>query len=391
MKLVVISHKECWADPNSPTGYSTIGGFPFQMRSISELFDQTIIIQMLKSSEIPKGVRPIDGHNLKVIALKEPSGENYIRKINFILWFIYYFPRIWNEIRAADAVHTPVPGDFGIMGIILGLLQHKPLFVRHCGTWGVPSTIIDKILMIFLEKIARGRVVVLATGGGFSPPSSKNPNIKWIFSTTLTENDFTHITQKIKDRPDDKIYLIYSGRLDHKKNVESIIKAFKLVREHYSNVFLNILGTGREEGRLRSLTHNLSLSDFVNFTGSISHQEVLNNLLRAHIFVFPTNVKEGFPKALLEALACGLPVIATNISVIPYLVTNEVGILIEKTDPETVANAIMDLINRRDQWAIMSQKAIALARNYTLEKWKEEIKIFLEHNWKTNLSDYSIL
>ncbi len=53
MNLVIVSHKECWKDINSPTGFSTIGGFPFQMEAISQLFTQTKLIIALKTLPSP--------------------------------------------------------------------------------------------------------------------------------------------------------------------------------------------------------------------------------------------------------------------------------------------------------------------------------------------------
>ena len=100
MKLVVLSHKVCWRDADSPSGYVTDGGFPFQMRAISHLFEQTRLA-ILSGGRKPAGARALIGHNLEVRPLPSPAGSDLWRKLYMLLWMPRYLPRIWREVRAA--------------------------------------------------------------------------------------------------------------------------------------------------------------------------------------------------------------------------------------------------------------------------------------------------
>lgn len=170
MRLAVISHKPCWPAPDSPSGYATDGGFPFQMAALSELFDQTMLVIPAHKVSAPSGTSPLQGHHLSVLALGQPAGFRLHRKLSLLLWMPRNIPRIWNAIRWADAVHTPVPGDIGLIGILFSLLQRKPLFVRHCGMWSKTGRFSRRFLVWMLEHIAGGKNVVLATGGAASCP-----------------------------------------------------------------------------------------------------------------------------------------------------------------------------------------------------------------------------
>ena len=193
MRLVVVSHKETWKDPNSPSGYATIGGFPFQMGAISELFDQTTLMVPIRSTELPPGSLPLLGRNLEINPLPEPPGADLRRKIALLVWLPLNLPRIWQAVRQADVVHTPIPGDIGTIGLLVALFQGKPLFARHCGTWGSLNTLAKRFLHWLLERIAGEGNVVMATGGADSPPSERNPAIKWIFATTLSDKEIRNI------------------------------------------------------------------------------------------------------------------------------------------------------------------------------------------------------
>jgi len=226
---------------------------------------------------------------------------------------------IWHEVKQAESVHAAVPGDVGTIGLLVALFQSKRLFVRHCGTFGEPQTISDHILLWILEHIAGGRNVILATGGSDAPPSKKNPNITWIFSTTLSQAEFEQTPKANPWSLGKPLRLITVCRLAEGKNVQAILRALPVIRDMIPDVHLDVLGDGEYRSALENLVRELRLADAVTFHGNVNHADVLKQLSTSHLFVFPTRVKEGFPKAVLEALACGLPVIATRVSVIPQL------------------------------------------------------------------------
>ena len=133
--------------------------------------------------------------------------------------------------------------------------------------------------------------------------------------------------------------------------------------------------------QLQALTRKLNLEHAVTFYGNLSHQEVLRTLSQAHVFVFPTRVKEGFPKAVLEAMACGLPIVASNVSVIPHLVGEDKGIVLEEPTSEAVARAVLTLMSEPARMAQMGRNARDASREYTLEAWRDTIGHLLRESW----------
>jgi glycosyltransferase involved in cell wall biosynthesis len=381
MKLLVISHKECWSDPSSPSGYSTVGGFPLQMAAISRLFDEACVIATLSRTERPSGTTPICGHCLRVHPLPVPPGQDLRRKLALITWVPRHLVTMWRAAKKADAVHTPVPGDVGLIGILVALAQGKPLFVRHCGTWGEPRTAADLFLFWLLERIAGGRNVVLATGGGERLPSEKNPAIGWIHSTTLSEADLEAIPPPKPWRRGQPLKLVTVGRLSPNKNTQASIRALAQIQTVYADTTLDVVGGGLCMAELQQLTAQLDMDHAVTFHGNVSHERVLEILQRGHLFLFPTQVREGFPKAVLEAMACGLPVVATSVSVLPHLIGDTRGVLLAEPIPEAVAEAVLDLIEDEEKLAAMGREARKIAGKYTLEAWQEIIAERLRESW----------
>jgi len=380
MILLSFSHKVCWRDDASPSGFVTNGGFPFQIQAISGIFDETRLVVLEGTGEPPQGLSPICGRRLSVISSREPSGKGILRKFGAGWWSVRNAQSLIREIRKADAIHAIVPGDIGFIGLLLALVGRKPLFVRHCGTWGHSATLADRALMAVLRRVAGGRVVVLATGGGEEPPEPSNPAVSWIFSTSLRDAELAPLR---RDRfwSGGPLRLISVGRLDRGKNTIASIEALPAIRKLVPGSTLEIVGDGPEEGRLRQRAAGLELESAVRFYGNLDHKGVLDVLKRGDLFLFPTRVAEGFPKAVLEALAAGLPVVAPRISVLPHLIGARCGVLLEGTDPSDVVAAVSELTSNTERFQKRARAAQTTASEFTLERWAAVIRGRLQSAW----------
>lgn len=380
MRLLVISHKPCWQNPSSPSGYVTDGGFPFQMQAITELFDQTSIAVPIEDASAHSGTHPLDGHNLSVLPLDMPPGRHLRRKLTLLPWMASNLVDLWRAVREVDAVHAPIPGDIGTIGILVALAQRKPLFVRYCGRWGKKETFAEHFWHWLLLRIAGGRNVVLATGGGEDPPSPKSGAIDWIFSTSMRQAEINAYRPRRPWQRGEPLRLITVGRLESGKNADQVIRALKEIRQLYSQTTLDVVGDGRLLADHRQLASDLKLNGVVMFHGKVDHAQVLALLNQAHIFCFPTD-SEGFPKAVHEALACGLPVVTTPVSVLPTLIGEKNGALIEAPQAEQIAQAVLSIIADEDDFAALVRHTQDTARAYSLESWRDEIGARLRVAW----------
>ena len=73
-------------------------------------------------------------------------------------------------------------------------------------------------------------------------------------------------------------------------------------------------------------------------------------------------------------MACGLPCIATRVSVIPHLIENQCGLVLDKTDPDTISNAIIHMTNDLEKMLQMANNSRVASKIYTLENWKSLIE-----------------
>ena len=324
----------------------------------------------------------IKGNNIDVIGIKEPNGEGIIRKINSLLWLFNNYLTINSIIKNVDIVHSMIPGDIGLMGLFIALRHNKFILVRHCGTWGNTTTIMDKIVNWILPKISKKKILTLATGYDKSHPNQNNKNIKWIFSTSISQKEMDSISVANQWNGSEPIRLVTVCRLTMEKNVISIISALSKIKKQFPDAKLSIIGDGKERSTLESFTRSKELQKNIIFYGNLNHEDVMRVLSRSHVFIFPTNTKEGFPKVLIEAMANGLPSIASNISVIPTLINNNAGIVLKDTKPDSIADAILNITSDLNKMREMGAQARKISQNFTLEKWSEQISDYMYDTWK---------
>ena len=224
---------------------------------------------------------------------------------------------------------------------------------------------------------------MFATGGDIEPPSSRNASIEWIFSTSLTENQIQNATPRPLNAGN--LRLVIACRQERGKGTDVVIKSMPLILKLFPEATLDVVGGGSLIETFKELANATGVADRIEFHGKISQSAVFDLLKECDVFCFPTSASEGFPKAVLEALASGLPVVTTRVSVLPLLIGNESGVLIDEPTPEEVAAAVQKICADPQKYSEMSVNAVQTARQFTLENWRDQIGQTLADRWHIDL------
>lgn len=386
MKIVVYSHKPVWCSRESSSGYATDGGFVFHMQALAGLFDELRVLVPVAPMGASKGEIPFPAGALVVVPLAPLWGRGVWRKLLFPFWLLRNAPTLLGEFFRADGVHTPIPGDVGTVGMLLAWLFRKPLYVRHCGNWLKPQTGAEKFWRWFMEFAGGGQNLMLATGGAPTPPSPRNPSVQWIFSSSLWRREIAAVARPRTLPLDRPLRLILVARQETAKGGGRLIESLRWLSADFPGIEAWIVGDGGAIPGYRKLSAELGLEAQVRFPGKVNHEEVLGLLHDCDLFVFPTTSSDGFPKAVLEAMATGLPVVATRVSVLPSLLGEGVGLLLDSAEPVEVARGIRSALSDRGRYEDMSRKSVCKAQQYSLETWAETIGSHLQTAWGATLS-----
>ena len=158
--------------------------------------------------------------------------------------------------------------------------------------------------------------------------------------------------------------LITVGRLSSEKGQVVLLRACKLLADQGTKVHLTLIGSGPLEGLIRDEIANEKMGGYVELTGELPPDEVRRKLEDSDVFCL-TSFAEGLPISIMEAMAVGVPVIATSIAGIPELVVNEeTGLLVPPGNVEALADALEKLLGNSKQ----RDKIVAAARSRVEER-----------------------
>jgi glycosyltransferase involved in cell wall biosynthesis len=138
--------------------------------------------------------------------------------------------------------------------------------------------------------------------------------------------------------------LLFVGRLEERKGVDILLDAVALLKASGSDVRLKIVGNGPQREALQRQTAALSLAAVVTFAGTKDEAAVAEALRYSDVLVVPS-LSEGLPVVIMEALASGVPVVASAVDGIPELVREgETGRLVPPSDPQALAKTIEQML-----------------------------------------------
>lgn len=159
-----------------------------------------------------------------------------------------------------------------------------------------------------------------------------------------------------KNRTTFRPRIIVTRSLEDIYNVECVIRAFNLIHDQYPEAVLGIVGNGSRRADLEQLVKKLQLADCITFYGRVDHSRIQDFYEDHDIFMNASKV-DNLPGTILEAFACGLPVVTTNPGGIPYMVEDgKTGVLVENNDCQGLAEKTIELLK-------FPEKANTLARN----------------------------
>jgi glycosyltransferase involved in cell wall biosynthesis len=173
-------------------------------------------------------------------------------------------------------------------------------------------------------------------------------------------------------------FLLYVGMIEPRKNLSTLLKAFAKVADQMPDHRLVIVGPkGWMVDNIHQQTDQLRISDKVYFTGYVERDDLPLIYNLAEVFIYPSTY-EGFGLPVLEAMACGTPVISSNVSSMPEIL-GDAGVLIAPNNPQALGQSLLDLINDPMERQRLSLKGLERASAFTWEHTAEKTIAVYRH------------
>lgn len=374
MKLLYCSYKQTFRADNE---YYSNGSFPYFIPALSQFFEEMYLMVPV-GDYLPKGVSRLDkAAQLRVIETKAYRNK-YLRGMQSYCWSfanILKFRR-WQE--KADAVLIAIPSTIHYLAYLPML--NKPLVVLVAGdeqeVLKVSSSPLIKMEhftgLVKLRELLQGHILRKANTiicrnlkfkekiiQRYNLPESKINIITAGIDTNvfrpLNSKERAQIRQNVGLKNNTVIGFVAVG-ISHSKGADTLIKAFNLLRSKYPQAKLlligeDILGFKRDQS--------------IVYCGIVKKEDLPAYYNAMDIFVFPSR-SEGVPKVVMEASACGIPVISTNVGGIPELIkAEETGFLVNPEDVNKITSYCQTLLEDAGLRKGMGDKG----RKYALEKF----------------------
>lgn len=314
------------------------------------------------------------------ICLGEPTGSHYERAVEELGVPLHFLGKkqkatlaMMQRLDALFQQYRPTVVHMHMRGLTYAyplLLKHRTpvrVYTVHNLAWYDRGTRLQKLVATLAFRYRIGRVVPVAIA------ERVRDSIQQVFgyaNAPLIPNgiavDEFLLPAEVRLRwrrkegiPDEALVMVHVGRFTLQKNHEMLIRAFAKLRLPASACLL-LVGEGELQAQTEQLVRELGVADRVRFLGVRADiPELLN---ASDIFVLPSRW-EGNPMSVMEAMAAGLPVVATAVGGVPELVQDgTTGLLVPNEDTEALAQALQRLVDNPDLRATMGNHARRVAQ-----------------------------
>ena len=280
-----------------------------------------------------------------------------------------------HQIEAAIVFFSLPCGPIGLLG---RWMQGVP-YITSLRGGDVPGTepsleLFHRILTPLRRTVMKNSVAVVANSEGLKKMAEAIDPFPVIVIPNGIDTDLFRPAQTAQSTPTrDSLRMLFVGRFQEQKNLEFLLH--QLVRRRPGTFELHLVGDGPLAPRLRALADRLGLSTAIIWHGWLRRADLLAIYQSADCLVNPS-LYEGLSNVVLEAMACGLPVIASNVPGNDALVLHgETGFLFDLNDPAGLASAMMQLQNAETRLR-MGQSARARALQFF--SWKTVALQYME-------------
>ena len=321
--------------------------FPVQIDLLTATLNGELV------SQIPQGINVVDLHQGRVFSSLFPL-IRFLRKNHPDILF--------SAVDNANLIAI-------LAGLLSGTQTKRVISVHQVGTKfrKIHHGVREKILLLGTRLFFRYAHQIVAVSRGVAEDLIRDVKLNPSLVTTIANPILS--TQKLEElrispqvKKEGEVRIVSAGRLVKEKDFFTLLTAFSIIHQRISSQ-LTIFGEGPERAQLERYRDELGLTKVVNFPGF--YADIFQSMASATLCVV-SSLTEGFGNVIVEALACGVPVVATDCPSGPREILQEgkYGRLVEMQQPEKMAEAILASAAQKTDCSFLQDRA----GDFTFEK-----------------------
>ncbi len=317
--------------------------------------------------------------NVFLVQTNRPYRPKFVEKLRGVRALFRLVPYLWSVWKLAgqvDVIHLMANSGwswqlFSAPVVWLGYLRKTPVIVNYRG--GEAEKYFKQSFDHVKPTLNRASRIVVPSDylknifADFGIDTTVIPNIINLqrFSPIQAVDD----GELDAERP---FRLIITRNLEPIYGIRMAIEAVALARRQIPKIQLSIAGSGPQKTELEQLVKDLALEDCVKFTGRLDAKKIVDFYHAADVMVNPTTV-DNMPNSVLESLACGVPVITTNVGGIPYIVEHgSTALMVPSGDAAAMAEEIVRLSREEALRSTLINNGLEAVRPYAWPEVKQQ-------------------
>jgi glycosyltransferase involved in cell wall biosynthesis len=353
----------------------TNGGFGEYLNAVVPYFERTVVAGHVTDAPPPAGSYRVDRPEVEFVSLSWPRHE-----LDVLLSLPAMLRGARRLMPRLDVVHARMPDYTGVVGAYAARLHGVPCFHQVVADWKVEArgtpllkkgglgALLKAHLHLYdhLERRVSRGALVFAQGTSPYEKHRAHADCELVFSSAHHDADLREPRPRLLAPP---YRVLGVGRLTGVKNHSLLLRAIARLRAGGADWRLTLVGDGPHRARLEREAAELGIGEAVEFAGLVAHGEALwRHYDRSDLFVLASR-SEGTPKALLEAMARGVPVIATAVGGIPAMVEDgRSGLLFPDDDLDALVARMRAAAAGPGAARERAARALEFAREHTVER-----------------------
>ena len=320
--------------------YPHVGGVESYVYNLSrELVKMGNEVSVICANEPNAGDGVVDGVKVKRLGyVGKIANTNITPKLPYAIWKEDF-----------DVIHTHLPTPWSAdWSVLVSKIRRKPAVVTYhndiagFGAMRYVAKAYNRTMLKFILGEVKKIIITNKKHLKFSPFLNDYTEKIEVIPPGVDTNKFRPLET---DKEENSIFFLsVLDRYHEYKGLEYLLQALKIVKGEIKNVKLTVGGRGELFDYYKGMAYSLGLRNNVKFVGYIPEDEILGYYNRSELFVLPSvsPTQEGFGIVLLEAMACGLPVITTNIvGLADEIEKEDAGVVIEPRNSAKLAEYII--------------------------------------------------
>lgn len=383
-RLLIVSHVPHYRHQGKIYAY---GAYAHEINIWAELFPQILIAAPCAIGAPPGDCEAFSQAHITLIPQRQTGGDTWRAKLAQLALLPWLSWDLWRAMRQAEAIHVRCPGNLGLLGVVLAPLCSPYRIAKYAGQWtGYPGEALTVRLQRALLRSRWWGAPVTVYGDWPGQPAHVIP----FFTSLLTKQALAKAraaTARKLTAPAGETHLrvLFVGRLSAAKNVDVLLAALSSLQAQGLSFSCDIVGEGPERARLMWQAEQCGLGAQVCFAGGLEFARVLKFYEQNDVLVLASET-EGWPKAIVEAMAFGLICIGSRRGLVPQMLAEGRGLIVEPRDIAGLAQALARIARAQPEFQPMRTVAAAWAQRYSLEGLREALRELLTSSWQVELA-----